>query len=55
MIELAHFAVVATVLVLWPTHLPWVLVASTVVYGVAKARAEAFERANGWRRMVVSK
>lgn len=55
MTEFAHFAVVAAALVFWPAHLPWVLVASTVVYGIAKTRAEAYERANGWRRMVVGK
>lgn len=55
MTDSLHVAAVVAALVFWPTGLPLVLFASTVAYGVAKVRAEAYERANGWRRFVVGK
>lgn len=53
--DVVHAAVVGACLFLAVSWMPWVLVASTVAYGVAKCREEAHERANAWRRMVVGR
>ena len=53
--DVMHAAVLVACLVLAPSWLPGVLVASTVAYGVARCREEAHERANAWRRMVVGR
>lgn len=55
MSEYIHAVVVVAALVFAPAHLPWILILSTAAYGIAKVRAEAHERANGWRRFVVGR
>lgn len=53
--DAVHAAVVGACLFLAVSWMPWVLVASTVAYGVAKCREEAHERANAWRERVVGR